>query len=115
MRIRTLSLLVLLGLSASAVADLTTIVRAVEVTASNINVPTTPNGRLMFKPCAGECNRDFVAVQLTPATEFRVGKKVTDFLDFRKAFFNRDRSKDSYALVSYDTKANTATSVEIAN
>jgi len=114
MKIRISMLLLALGLSMNAAADLVTVVRAVEVTTSNINMPTSTNGRLSFKPCAGECDAEFLSARLTPATEFKVDGSAQSFVDFREAFFNLPRGKDHYALVSYDAKSFIVTSVHIA-
>lgn len=115
MKIRISMLLLALSLSVPATAELVTIVRAVEVTTSNINVPTTPNGRMSVRPCAGECSAPYLSVRLTPATMYEVNGSATDFPGFRQAFFNLPRDKDHYALVSYDPESNTVTSVLIAD
>lgn len=115
MKIRISMLLLALSLSLSAMADLVTVVRAVEVSTSNINVPTSTNGRMSFKPCGGECDAEYLSVRLTPATMFEVNGEATDFIGFRAAFYNLARNKDHYALVSYDTQSSTVTSVFIAD
>jgi hypothetical protein len=115
MTIRICSLLLALCLSVPALAELTTKVRAVELSANNMQVPTTPSGRLMFKPCAGVCKAKFQSSRLTPATRFIVNDENVDFLGFRQAFFNLSRDTDHYALVSYDADSNTVTSVQIAD
>ncbi len=115
MKIRLSMLLLALSLSLPALADLVTVVRAVEVSTTNINVPTSPNGRLSFKPCSGDCKADYLSVRLTPATLYEVNGAATDFIGFRKAFFNLARDTDHYALVSYDAKSDTVTSVLIAD
>ena len=115
MNIRVGALVISLALCLPAAAELTTQIRAVEATTSNLNVPTSQNGRLTFKPCAGQCDRSFESARLTPLTSFTVNGQATDFLGFRKAFYNLTRSKDHYALVSYDTADNTVTSVQIAD
>lgn len=115
MTIRICAWLLALCLSASALAELTTMIRAVELSTSNLQVPTTPNGRLMFKPCSGTCKAKFQSSRLTAETQFIVNDASTDFLGFRKAFFNLARDTEHYALVSYDAKTNTVTSVLIAD
>lgn len=115
MNIRTGALLLALAFAAPALADIVTEVRAVEVTTSNVIVPTTPNGRLTFKPCAGTCEATYESARLTPETRYRVGDQATDFAGFRKAFFNLARGASHYALVSVDVDANTVTSVAIAD
>jgi hypothetical protein len=114
MNIRTGLLLLTLAISAPATAELITVTRAVEASASNLNVPTTANERLTFRPCQGFCEAEYISVRLTPNTRYTVNNKSTNFTEFRKAFFSLPRDKDAYALVTYDAKSNTATSVKIA-
>ena len=104
-----------LAASLPATADIVTVVEAVETSTSNINLPVSDNGRLSFKPCAGECAEEFVAVRLTPETRFVTNEGAVAFHLFRKAFMNIRPGTDAYALVSYDTRTNTVTSVRIAN
>ena len=104
-----------LALSLPAAADVVTVMEAVETTVGNINVPVSNNGRLAFKPCAGDCTADYLSVRLTPETAYAVRGKAVDFGFFRKAFYDRRRSIDGYALVSYDVKTNTVVSVRIAD
>ncbi|MCB1845014.1 MAG: hypothetical protein KDI09_18760 [Halioglobus sp.] len=111
MKIRISMVLLALSLSLSAAAEIVTVVRAVEVSTSNINVPTSTNGRMSFRPCSDACDAEYLSVRLTPATMFQVNGKTTDFIGFRKAFYDLARDKDHFALVSYDTKASTVTSV----
>lgn len=115
MKIRISLLLLALTVSLPAAAELVTVVRAIEVTTSNINVPTTPSGRMSVRPCAGECGAPYLSVRLTPATLYEVNGSATDFPGFRQAFYNLPRDKDHYALVSYDPESNTVTSVHIAD
>ena len=113
MSFRKCALILLLGISMPAMSQLTTLVRSVEASTSVMNVPTTPSGRLAFKPCTGRCDADYISVRLTADTRFVVQGKAVDFSEFRRDFYNRRHSSDGYALVSYDTEKNTVTSVEI--
>lgn len=113
MDLRKIYLIVALSLSGLVNADVVTVVNAVETVTSNISVPTSPNGRLMFRPCDTACDAKFIAVRLTPETRYSVNGQAMSFTDFRREFFNRRRGGDDYALVSYDTETSTATSVFI--
>jgi len=116
MSIRMFALLAALVLAVPATAQVVTQVRAIEITTSNIKVPTTPNGRLTYRNCASrDCDAEYESARLTPATLFQVNDEVTDFAGFRQAFFNLPRGKDHYALVSVDLNASTVTSVQIAD
>ena len=109
---RIISILAL-ALCMSATADIVTVIDAVETSAANVNVPTSLNGRLTFKPCAEACDEEFIAVRLTPETQFVVRGQQVKFADFRRAFYKVPRSRIYYALVSYDTENRTVTSVHL--
>lgn len=113
MELHKIFLILALALTGAANAGIITEVEAVETVTSNISVPTSDNGRLMFRPCADTCNEKFVIVRLTSETTFFVRNEQVDFLEFRKAFFDMRRGNDGYALVSYDVKAKTVTSVDL--
>ena len=113
MDLRKILLIVTLAVSTAAHSTTVTEVEAVETVTSNISVPTSTNGRLMFRPCAADCDEKFIAVRLTTDTQYFVREQRVDFLEFRKQFFNIRRSSDDYALVSYDTKSKTVTSIYI--
>ena len=102
-----------LTFSLPAMSQLTTRIEAVETSTALITVPTSPNGRLAFKPCAKRCDAETVFKRLTPETRFVVQGQTVSFVDFRKNFYNQRRRTDGYALVSYDTEKNTVTSVAI--
>lgn len=113
MYVRKILLILALAISSYATADIVTVIDAVETVTSNISVPTTPNGRLMFKPCDGDCDEKFIAVRLTPETTFNVRGAAVDFVEFRREFFNLRRGGEGYALVSYDVESKNATAIRI--
>ncbi len=102
-----------LALCISATADIVTVIDAVETSAANVNVPTSLNGRLTFKPCAEACDEEFIAVRLTPETQFVVRGQQVNFADFRRAFNKVPRNRIYYALVSYDAENRTVSSVHL--
>lgn len=102
-----------LAICMSAAADVVTMVEAVETLTANINVPTSTNGRLMFKSCSDKCDDDFISARLTPETQFVFNGQRMLFVDFRQNFFNLNRGGDTYALVSYDTVGKTVTSISV--
>lgn len=107
------SLLAILCLGMQAVAEMTTLIEAVEASTSAIYVPTSASGNLRFKPCAGQCDAEYISVRLQPDTKFLVQGKAVSFAEFRKDFYTLRRGKDGYALVSYNTEKNTATSIAV--
>ncbi len=102
------------GLSLPAMAQITTLIEAVEASTSVLSLPTTPNGRLLFKPCSERCDVQSISVRLTTNTQFVFQGKKMSFVDFRRDFFNLRRSTEGYALVKYETEKNTVTSVEVS-
>ena len=118
MNIRAWKALIIFGLALSqtAYADfkIVTLVNAVETSPSNIILPSSTNGMVSFRPCDDGCEKKYERVQLTEATSFVVDGKRVNFEDFRNAFAVIRGSEDSYALVSYDTKTKTVTSIDVA-
>jgi len=118
MNIRIWKALAILGLALSqaAVADDESVklVSAVETAPSNITLPPSPNGMMSFKPCGRDCDREYERARITAGTRFVVDGKAMNFEDFRKAFAVIRVDKDSYALVSYDTRTRTVTSIDVA-
>ena len=115
MYLRKFFLVLALAVCNSATADIVTVVDAVETLTSNISVPTTPNGRLMFRPCDGVCEENFIAIRLTPETTYYVHGDAVDFVDFRRQFFSLRRGGEGYALVSFNTKSKIATNIQIGS
>jgi len=113
MNLRKLLLILTLAFCETTSAGIVTVIDAVETVTSNISVPTSTSGRLMFRPCDAACDEKFIAVRLTAETTFFVRNQQVDFLGFRKDFFNMRGSNDDYALISYDTDKKTAVSIRI--
>ena len=63
-----------------AAADFQTVSRAYEVALSDLTVPTSQNGRILFKQCR-ECDTE--SVRLTPNTQFVVNGRSVGFDKFR--------------------------------
>lgn len=105
-------MLAFLSVGTAATAEIVTLINAVETSTMNLTVPTASNGNLSFKPCAGECE-EVVRVRLTPETTFVLNGKALEFSVFRTEFYKLQRRSEDYALVSYDTRNNTVTSVRV--
>ncbi len=115
MDIRGILSVLVLALCGSATADIFTVVDAVETSTANVNMPTSTNGQLTFKPCAEACDEEFISVRLTPETQFVVRGQQVNFADFRREFYKLRRNSLDYALVSYDTEKRTVTSVRLGD
>ena len=104
-----------LGQPAIAAFEIVTLVNAVETSPSNIILPSSTSGMVSFRPCDEECDAvEYRRARLTDATKFAVNGKAVKFEEFRKAFAAIRGTEDSYALVSYDTKSKTVTSIDVA-
>ncbi len=118
MNIRIWKALAILGLALSqaAIADTETLVlvNAVETSPSNVILPASTNGMMSFRPCGKGCEREYERARITEGTRFVVDGKAVNFEDFRNAFAVIRGKDDSYALVSYDTKTKTVTSIDVA-
>jgi len=115
MNYRRIVSILALALCMSATADIVTVIDAVETSAANVNVPTSTNGQLTFKPCAEACDEKFISVRLTPETQFIIRGRHVNFADFRREFYKLRRRYDDYALVSYDTEKRIVTSLRLGN
>ncbi len=106
-----------LALCGPAFADfeIVTINSAVELAPSNIIMPSAKTGMISFRPCDGDCDDAYQRARLTEGTTFTVNGKAVKFEEFRKSFAVIRGSEDSYALLSYDTKTRTVTSLAVAN
>ena len=108
----TILLLAVLAMQPAA-GQIETLINAVELSPSNIILPQSENGMMTFRPCAGECEREYERVQMTPGAKFSINGKGVKWETFKKEF-PALRSRDgAYALVSYDTKNRMLVSLEI--
>lgn len=97
-----------------ALAQIVTLIDAIEVSPENIILPATTNGMMTFLPCADECDKDYKRVRLTAGTTFSVNGKAVKFDEFRREFAIIKRAETSYALVSYETGTNIVISIQLA-
>lgn len=115
MKIRILAVLAMLAVARMAAAEfeIVTQVRATELSPSNIILPSTTNGMMTYRPCAGECDADYKRARLTNATRFSVAGRPVKYADFLREFSLIKNGKNSYALVSVDLKTKTVTGIDI--
>ena len=114
---KTFKRLLLLAAIASfqpAIAQIETVINAVETAPANIILPASNNGMMTFRPCDGECDKDHVRIRVTPNSEFSVNGSGVKWEDFRKMFSTVRQSDSGYALVSYDTKNKVLISLEVS-
>ena len=114
---KTLRRLLLLAAIAGfqpAVAQIETVINAVETAPVNIILPASNSGMMTFRPCDGECDKEHVRVRVTPETKFSVDGSGVKWEDFKKVFPTMRQSDSGYALVSYDTKNKVLISLEVS-
>lgn len=114
MTVRTLLIATILMVSQPAMAQIKTLINAIETSPANIILPGSTDGMVTFRPCSDQCDEDYKRVSLNAATRFSVDGKAVKFDDFRRDFAIIKRAESSYALVSYDTETNTVISIQLA-
>lgn len=114
MTVRTLLTVLLLMAFQPALAQLKTVMNAVETAPSNIILPGNTNGMVTFRPCDDQCDEEYKRVSLNANTRFTVDGKAVKYDEFRREFATIKRAESSYALVSYNTDTNTVISIQLA-
>lgn len=114
MTVRKLLIALILIASQPALAQLKTLMNAVETSPSNIILPGNTNGMVTFRPCDDQCDEEYERVSLNANTRFIVDGRAVKFDEFRREFATIKRAATSYALVSYDTETNTVISIQLA-
>lgn len=90
------------------------VINAIETAPANIILPANTSGMMTFRPCAGECDKDYKRVQLSTGTTFSVNGKAVKFDEFRRNFAIIKRAASSYALVTYEVETNRLISIQLA-
>lgn len=114
MTVRTLLAVLFLMAFQPALAQLKTVMNAVETAPSNIILPGNTNGMVTFRPCDDQCDEEYKRVSLNANTRFTVDGKAVKYDEFRREFATIKRAESSYALVSYNTDTNTVISIQLA-
>jgi hypothetical protein len=107
---RKLLILVLLGLSLSAAADLTTITAAYEVAVSDLRLPGSENGTLTFRRCPS-CEAQ--TLRVTSKTRYVVNDRGVVLAEFKNQL-RRVRNRNTVAAtVMHHLESNTITAVSV--
>ena len=107
---RKLLILVLLGLSFSAAADLTTITAAYEVAVSDLRLPVSENGTLTFKQCP-DCEAQ--TLRVTSNTRYVVNDRGTELAEFKNQLRRVRNRKTVAATVMHHLESNTITAISL--
>lgn len=110
MHIQKLLVLVLLGLSLSAVAGFTTITEAYEVAVRDLRLPRYEGGTLTFKQCA-DCEAQ--TVRVTHGTRFVINGHSVKLKEFRKSLSQVSNRADESVIVLHHLESDTVTSVSV--
>ena len=103
--------MLLLTISLSATAEFRTITAAYEISLSNLRIPGSAAGSLIFKKCA-DC--DSQVVLMSSRTQFIVNGQSVDLKEFRKNIFTvRDRSREM-VVVKHHLESDTITSLRVS-
>ncbi len=107
---RKLLVLVLLGLSLSAAADLTTITAAYEVAVSDLRLPGSENGTLTFKRCS-DCEAQ--TLRVTDKTHYVLNDRDLELAEFKKQLRRVRNRKTEAATVMHHLESNTITAINV--
>ena len=110
MHIQRLLVLVLLGLSLSAVAGFTTITEAYEVAVDDLRLPGYEGGTLTFKQCA-DCEAQ--SVRVTHGTRFVINGHSVKLKEFKKSLSQVSNRADESVIGLRYLESNTVTSVSV--
>ncbi len=110
MHIRKLLVLVLLGLSLSAVADFTTITAAYEVAVGDLRLPRNEGGTLTFKQCS-DC--ELQTLRVSGKTRYVLNDRDLALAEFREQLRRVRNRKDETATVMHHLESNTITAVKV--
>jgi len=110
MHIRKLLVALLMTLSLSATADFITTEEGYEVALSDMTVPVTSTGSLVFKECE-DC--DAKSIRMSRNTRFIVGGRTVELQEFRKRVFQvRDRTSVPVTIMHH-LESDTIVSVSV--
>lgn len=107
---RKLLILVLLGLSISATADLTTITAAYEVAVTDLRLPVSDNGTLTFKQCP-DC--DAQTLRVSGKTRYLLNERNVGLAEFKNQLRRVRNRRTEAATVMHHLKSNTITAISV--
>lgn len=110
MNIRKTLLAALMCLSMSAAAEMTIVEEAYEIALSNLTVPVSSSGSLIFKKCA-DCDR--MSVHMHRHTRFIVNGENVDLLEFRKSVYQVRHRDTAMVIIKHHLESDTITSVSV--
>ena len=99
MKIRLMLSMVLACIALPVAAEFQTVAEAHELALSDVRVPVSLSGTIVFKTCV-DC--DALVIAVTPNTEYRINSKTYPLKEFRKRVFDiRDRSETAVTVLHH--------------
>ena len=111
MHIRTLLVALLMTFSLSAAADFVTVEEGYEVALSDMTVPVTSTGSLVFRECE-DC--DAKSIRMTRNTRFVVNGRTVELKEFRKHVFQVSDRTGVPVTIMHHLESDTIVSVSVA-
>jgi hypothetical protein len=108
--LRTLIISIALAVSMTATADFNTVDQAHEVALSQFRMPTSSNGALSFRECAGCVAFTY---RVTVSTQYLLNNSPLELADFRKALAKVQHRDREMIIVMRNLESDTITSVSV--
>lgn len=93
-----------------AAADFKTIVKAYEVSLSDLRLPANESGRVAFKACDG-CA--YQTVSVNDATEYEANDRLYELAEFRRELSRVARKDQETATVLHHLETDTVTAIRV--
>ncbi len=110
MQLRQLLVLVLLGLSLAAAADVRTITEAYEVDLSDLRLPGSENGTLTFRQCS-DCEAQ--TLRVTSKTRYVINDRDFALAEFKEQLKRVRNRKDQIVSVLHHLEPNTIKAIKV--
>ncbi len=108
--LKTLVIMVAVLASSAALAEFRTIVRANEVILSELQLPASANGIVVFKGC-GACDQK--SVNVSQATQYVLNGRAVSLGEFRRALATVGDRQSETAIVMHHLESDLVTRISI--
>lgn len=107
---KTLLIIVALLASSAVFAEFRTIVRANEVILSELQLPASANGIVVFRGC-GACDQK--SVNVNAATQYVLNGRAVSLSEFRRALATVGNREDETAIVMHHLESDLVTRISV--
>ncbi len=108
--LRTLVIFVAVLASSAVLAEFRTIVRANEVILSELRLPASDNGIVIFRGC-GACDQE--SVNVSEATQYVLNGRVVSLSEFRRSLATVGSREQETAIVMHHLESDLITRISI--